>query len=166
MSFSLVGLLCNCILPETLKTSTVPHDPNFQGCDSEKKRLRTAFSCWSSISMPQREVSISSLFLHSHYKGCLPPWELKRSKSRSLKEEWVDLVLICVSVEILTILCLEIWSFWRISPHASPFGNHELIAPQNLCKFFILNVEAEGFTLLHPRFLLAWVCITNNKIFS
>ncbi|KAL9414949.1 hypothetical protein AB3S75_043254 [Citrus x aurantiifolia] len=81
-----IGLLCNCILPETLKTSTVPHDPNFQGCDSEKKRLRTAFSCWSSISMPQKEVSISSLFLHSHYKGCLPPWELKRSKSRSSKE--------------------------------------------------------------------------------
>ncbi|KAI9181112.1 hypothetical protein LWI28_011581 [Acer negundo] len=77
-----IGSLCNCILPDALKTSTVGHDPN----DSEKKRLRTAFTCFSSISMPQKEVSLSSLFLHSHYKGCLPPWELKRSKNRPLKE--------------------------------------------------------------------------------
>lgn len=87
----LVGSLCNCILPEALKTSTVQHDANFQGGDSEKKRLRTAFSCLSSISVPQREVSMSSLFLHSHYKGCLPPWELKRSRKGSLKERWGDL---------------------------------------------------------------------------
>lgn len=82
----LVGSLCNCILPEALKTSTVRHDSNFQEGDCEKKRLRTAFSCFSSISVPQREVSMSSLFLHSHYKGCLPPWELKRSRKGSLKE--------------------------------------------------------------------------------
>ncbi|KAJ0076993.1 hypothetical protein Patl1_36341 [Pistacia atlantica] len=81
-----IGSLCNCILPEGLKSTTVQHDPNFQGCESEKKRLRTAFSCWSSISMPHKEVSISSLFLHSHYKGCLPPWELKRSESGSMKK--------------------------------------------------------------------------------
>lgn len=82
----LVGSLCNCILPEALKASAVSHETNIQG-DSEKKRLRSAFSCLSSISMPQREVSMSSLFLHSHYKGCLPPWELKRSKSTSLKQQ-------------------------------------------------------------------------------
>lgn len=76
-----IGSVCNCVLPEALKVSAVPHDPNLQGCESEKKRLRSAFSCLSSISIPQREVSMSSLFLHSHYKGCLPPWELKRSKS-------------------------------------------------------------------------------------
>ncbi|XP_054778608.1 deSI-like protein At4g17486 [Prosopis cineraria] len=81
-----IGALCNCILPDALKTSTVQHDSNFQGGDSEKKRLRTAFSCLASISVPQREVSMSSLFLHSHYKGCLPPWELKRSRKGSLKE--------------------------------------------------------------------------------
>lgn len=87
----LVGSLCNCILPDALKTSTVQHDdPNFQGCDSEKRRLRTAFSCLSSISMPQKEVSMSSLFMHSHYKGCLPPWELKKSKKGSLKQKLED----------------------------------------------------------------------------
>lgn len=86
--FFLLGSLCNCILPDTLKTTTVPHDPNFQRCESERKRLRSAFTCLSSMSMPQREVSVSSLFLHSHYKGCLPPWEFKRSRNDSLKEGW------------------------------------------------------------------------------
>nr|XP_023874774.1 deSI-like protein At4g17486 [Quercus suber] len=81
-----IGSLCNCILPEALKATTVCHDPDFQGYENEKKKLRSAFSCLSSISLHQREVSMSSLFLHSHYKGCLPPWELKRSKTGSLKE--------------------------------------------------------------------------------
>ncbi|KAG4114006.1 hypothetical protein ERO13_D12G018600v2 [Gossypium hirsutum] len=81
-----IGSLCNCILPEALKASAARHDPNFRP-DSEKKRLRSAFSCLSSISMPQKEVSMSSLFLHSHYKGSLPPWELKRSKSSLLKQQ-------------------------------------------------------------------------------
>ncbi|CAL5329137.1 hypothetical protein CsSME_00009460 [Camellia sinensis var. sinensis] len=83
-----IGSLCNCVLPEVLKTSAVRHDSNFQGYDSEKKRLRSSFTCLSSISMHQREreVSISSLFLHSHYKGCLPPWELKKSRSGSFNE--------------------------------------------------------------------------------
>ncbi|KAI5577215.1 hypothetical protein POPTR_T126004v4 [Populus trichocarpa] len=81
-----IGSLCNCILPEALKATKVQHDPNYQERESEKKRLRSSFSCFSSISMPQKEVSMSSLFLHSHYKGCLPPWELKRSRKGSLKE--------------------------------------------------------------------------------
>ncbi|XP_057966532.1 uncharacterized protein LOC131156684 isoform X2 [Malania oleifera] len=81
-----IGSLCNCILPEALKSSTVGHDPNFSGYDNEKKRLRSAFSCWSSIAMPQKEISLSSLFWHSHCKGCVPPWELKRSKHVSLKK--------------------------------------------------------------------------------
>ncbi|XP_014520628.1 deSI-like protein At4g17486 isoform X2 [Vigna radiata var. radiata] len=85
-----IGSFCNCILPDALKTSTVEHDPNFQGCDSEKRRLRTAFSCLSSISMPHKEVSMSSLFMHSHYKGCLPPWELKKSKKGRLKQKLED----------------------------------------------------------------------------
>ncbi|KAL2347876.1 hypothetical protein Fmac_001876 [Flemingia macrophylla] len=76
--------LCNCILPDALKTSTIQHASNFQGYESEKRRLRTAFGCFSSISMPQKEVSMSSLFMHSHYKGCLPPWELKNSKKESI----------------------------------------------------------------------------------
>jgi hypothetical protein len=86
----IVGSFCNCILPDALKTSAVQHDPNFEGRDSEKKRLRTAFSCLSSISMPQMEVSMSSLYLHSHYKGCLPPWQLKKSKKDSLKQKRED----------------------------------------------------------------------------
>lgn len=85
-----IGSFCNCILPDALKTSNVQHDPNFQGCDSDKRRLRTAFSCLSSISMPQKEVSMSSLFMHSHYKGCLPPWEFKKSKKGSLKQKLED----------------------------------------------------------------------------
>ncbi|KAF3435617.1 hypothetical protein FNV43_RR22708 [Rhamnella rubrinervis] len=77
------GSFCNCILPQTLKATKV-RPPKFQECDIEKKRLRSSFSCLSSLS--QREVSMSSLFLHSHYKGCLPPWEFKRSRNRSLKK--------------------------------------------------------------------------------
>ncbi|XP_059647707.1 deSI-like protein At4g17486 [Cornus florida] len=83
-----IGSSCNCILPGSLKASAVQRDPKFQGYDSEKKRLRSSFSCLSSISMHQqkREVSISSLILHSHYKGCLPPWELKNSRNESLTD--------------------------------------------------------------------------------
>ncbi|KAK8658454.1 hypothetical protein V6N13_036660 [Hibiscus sabdariffa] len=78
--------LCNCVLPEALKASEVRHDPNTRH-GGEKKKLKRALSCLSSISIPQKEVSMSSLFLHSHYKGCLPPWELKRSKRSSLKQQ-------------------------------------------------------------------------------
>lgn len=75
-----VGSHCNCILPDAVNTSAVGHDPDFKEYDIEKKRLTSSFNCFSSISMRERdkEVSISSLFLHSHYKGCLPPWELKK----------------------------------------------------------------------------------------
>ncbi|XP_038977350.1 uncharacterized protein LOC103718949 isoform X5 [Phoenix dactylifera] len=57
-----------------------------QAEDGEKRRLRSAFSCLSSISMRQRQLSASSLFLPSPLKGCLPPWELKRSGAILLKE--------------------------------------------------------------------------------
>ena len=87
LSFSfLVGSLCNCILPQALKVSAIRHKPNFRNYENEKKNLRSGFSCLSSISMHQKEVSLSSLFLHSHYKGCLPPWELKTSRNTRLKE--------------------------------------------------------------------------------
>ncbi|KAH9620594.1 hypothetical protein KSS87_005708 [Heliosperma pusillum] len=75
-----IGSVCNCILPEGLKVATVP-EPHLQvlECDdyeSEKKHLR-AFSCFSSLSMSPKEEEeeepISSHFLHSHYRGCLPP---------------------------------------------------------------------------------------------
>ncbi|KAL8542880.1 hypothetical protein ACS0TY_003678 [Phlomoides rotata] len=84
-----IGSYCNCILPEALKTTSVGRDANCLDSESEKKSLRNSLSCFSSLSMhhKEREVSISSLFLHSHYKGCLPPWELKKSSSKSVKEE-------------------------------------------------------------------------------
>ncbi|KAL2490710.1 PPPDE putative thiol peptidase family protein [Abeliophyllum distichum] len=83
-----IGSFCNCILPEALKSSTVRHGANCQGFGCKKKSRRSSFGSFSSISIlrKEREMSISSLFLHSHYKGCLPPWELKTSASKSLKE--------------------------------------------------------------------------------
>ena len=84
----MAGSLCNCILPEALKISAVQHDPNCQPYDSEKRSLRSTFSCLSSISMRQKQLSTSSLFLQSPLRGCLPPWELKRSSNGSLKERW------------------------------------------------------------------------------
>ncbi|KAL2927489.1 hypothetical protein RDABS01_019820 [Bienertia sinuspersici] len=79
------GSVCNCVLPESLKASTVP-EPHLEICESEKKHLR-AFSCFSSFSINQKEESISSLFLHSHYRGCLPPWESGRTRSADFEEE-------------------------------------------------------------------------------
>ncbi|KAF5747098.1 deSI-like protein [Tripterygium wilfordii] len=80
-----IGSVCNCILPEALKIEAVRHDPNGQLHDSEKRRLRSAFSCLSSISMRQKQLSASSLFLQLPLKGRLP-WELRRSNNGSLKE--------------------------------------------------------------------------------
>ncbi|CAA6657555.1 unnamed protein product [Spirodela intermedia] len=79
--------LCNCLLPEALRVSAVHQEPGFGDFEGEKRRLRSAFSCLSSISMRQRQLSASSLFLHSPLKGCLPPWELRRSSDNlALKE--------------------------------------------------------------------------------
>jgi len=84
------GSICNCILPEALRISGVGHDPNYEAEDSEKRRLRSAFNCLSSISMRQKHLSTSSLFLQSPLRGCLssswPSWELRKSINRSLKE--------------------------------------------------------------------------------
>ncbi|KAG6626761.1 hypothetical protein CIPAW_15G074200 [Carya illinoinensis] len=81
-----IGSICNWVLPEALKISAVRNDPSYQLYDSEKKRLTGAFSCLSSISMRQKQLSTSSLFLQSPLKGCLPPWELRRSHNGSFKE--------------------------------------------------------------------------------
>ncbi|XP_028066032.1 deSI-like protein At4g17486 isoform X1 [Camellia sinensis] len=81
-----LGSIFNCVLPKALKISAVEHDPSYKACDSEKRRLTTAFSCLSSISTRQRQLSTSSLFLQSPLKGCLPPWELRKSNNGSLKE--------------------------------------------------------------------------------
>lgn len=85
-----LGSICNCILPEALRISAVAHDPNYQPHDSEKRRLRSGFNCLSSISMRQKHLSTSSLFLQSPIRGCLssswPSSELRKSINRSLKE--------------------------------------------------------------------------------
>ncbi|GMI96790.1 hypothetical protein like AT1G47740 [Hibiscus trionum] len=70
-----IGSMCNCVLPNALKTSVVRHDPNYQPYDGEKRRLRCAFSCLPSVSMRQK----SSLLLQSPLRGCLPPWDSKKS---------------------------------------------------------------------------------------
>ncbi|GAA0165663.1 cysteine protease [Lithospermum erythrorhizon] len=49
-----LGSTFNCMLPGNLKTSAV-QDANYQeNDDSEKRRLRSSFSCLSSVSMRQR----------------------------------------------------------------------------------------------------------------
>lgn len=82
-----IGSLCNCILPEALRTSSVQNSTILESHDNEKKRLRR-FSCLSSISMHRKEkdVSISSVFLHSHYKESLSPLEPKSTRNGSVKE--------------------------------------------------------------------------------
>ncbi|KAF3585018.1 hypothetical protein F2Q69_00029190 [Brassica cretica] len=85
-----IGSVCSCILPESLKITAVCHDPDEQipEEENEKRSLTSSFSCLSSISMRQKQLSTSSLFLQSPLRGCLPPFQLKRSKSNSssLKE--------------------------------------------------------------------------------
>ncbi|BAT82737.1 hypothetical protein LR48_Vigan01g334100 [Vigna angularis] len=85
-----LGSICNCILPEALRISGVGHDPNYEAEDNEKRRLRSGLNCLSSISMRQKHLSTSSLFLQSPLRGCLssswPSWELRKSINRSLKE--------------------------------------------------------------------------------
>lgn len=80
-----IGSKCNCILPDALRISPVEHDPSGEAVDSEKRKLRSGFTCFSSISMRQKQLSTSSLYITSPLKGCLP-WEM-RSSSVSLKEQ-------------------------------------------------------------------------------
>lgn len=80
-----VGLMFNCCLPQALKINSVQHDP--KTLESEKRRLRSSFSCLSSISSRQKQLSTSSLLIQSPLKGCLPPWELKRSANSSSRKE-------------------------------------------------------------------------------
>ncbi|KAL5987093.1 hypothetical protein ACLOJK_041089 [Asimina triloba] len=62
-----IGSVCSCILPE--RFSAVQRDPaGYESCDSEKKKLRSAFGCMPSISTGQRHLSISSPFLSSPSK--------------------------------------------------------------------------------------------------
>ncbi|KAI8548785.1 hypothetical protein RHMOL_Rhmol07G0300900 [Rhododendron molle] len=65
-----LGSTFSFVLPESLKISAVRHDPSYEAGDGEKRRLRSASSCLSSISTRQRQLSTSSLFLQSPLKGC------------------------------------------------------------------------------------------------
>lgn len=95
-----LGSIFNCVLPEALKITAVQHDHKYQTYDdSEKRRLRSTFSCLSSISSRQKQLSTSSLLLQSPFKGCLPPWELKRSANGSLKERWHNIITLLKCVD-------------------------------------------------------------------
>ncbi|KAH9624662.1 hypothetical protein KSS87_001672 [Heliosperma pusillum] len=83
------GSVCNCILPDSLKVTTIP-EPELEVFESqvyecETKHLRP-FNCFSSLSMSRKEDEISSLFLHTHYSGCLPPWQLTRTRPEILED--------------------------------------------------------------------------------
>ncbi|MQL82767.1 hypothetical protein Taro_015239 [Colocasia esculenta] len=78
--------LCNFLLPDALRASAVPNEPDYQNNDGEKKRLRSAFSCLSSISMRQKQLTETSVYIHSPKKGCFPPWEFRWSCKPALKE--------------------------------------------------------------------------------
>ncbi|XP_051135024.1 deSI-like protein At4g17486 [Andrographis paniculata] len=82
-----IGSFCGCILPKSIKKTTVGPNCGHPGNEKicvVKKSLRV----FSSIFRKEKEGSISSWFLHSHYKGCLmTPWELKKSSSKSSQQE-------------------------------------------------------------------------------
>ncbi|RZR99807.1 hypothetical protein BHM03_00029431 [Ensete ventricosum] len=78
--------LCNCLLPEALKITAVQHDPDSPSENGEKRRLRSAFGCLSSISMRQRQFSTSSLLLTSPFRGSLSHWDFRRSGAIPLKD--------------------------------------------------------------------------------
>ncbi|KAK4794520.1 hypothetical protein SAY86_012514 [Trapa natans] len=83
-----IGSLCLCILPQSVKVTAVGmKDSNFQDARAGNKRPRTtSIGCLASISLCRKKALMSSLFLPSHYKICLPPHEMKRSKS---KRRWL-----------------------------------------------------------------------------
>lgn len=50
--------------------------------------------------MRQRHLSTPSLFIPSPLRGCMPPWELRRSNNSSLKERWRKLLTSIPQFEI------------------------------------------------------------------
>lgn len=78
--FIFIGSIFSCVLPEALRISAVQHDPNFVPYEHEKQKLRS--NSFSFLSSRQRQSSVSSLLLQSPLKGCLRPWELRRSRTR------------------------------------------------------------------------------------
>ncbi|KAJ0754788.1 putative PPPDE peptidase domain-containing protein [Helianthus annuus] len=74
-----IGSIFSCVLPEALRVSAVQHDPSFIPYENEKQKLRS--NSFSFLSSRQRQLSVSSLLLQSPLKGCLRPWELRRSRT-------------------------------------------------------------------------------------
>lgn len=82
-----LGAACNCVLPETLKVTSVQEDSDLENFDADNRNLRNRFGSLSSISMRQRQLSASSMFLQSPLKSVLPSCEWRNSsKTRSLRE--------------------------------------------------------------------------------
>ncbi|KAK9005523.1 hypothetical protein V6N11_042951 [Hibiscus sabdariffa] len=61
-----IGSMCNCILPEGLKTSVVKREPNYESEYSEKKRRRCGSSCLALVS-----GQLKSSLLESSSSSCL-----------------------------------------------------------------------------------------------
>ncbi|XP_071710079.1 deSI-like protein At4g17486 isoform X2 [Rutidosis leptorrhynchoides] len=80
-----LGSIFSCVLPEALRVSAVQHDPQFIPYENEKQKLRSSNS-FGFLSSRQRQLSVSSLLLQSPLKGCLRPWELKRSRTVVLND--------------------------------------------------------------------------------
>lgn len=75
-----LGSVFSCVLPEALRVSAVQSRMPYE---DEKQMLRSG--SFSFLSSRQRQMSVSSLLLQSPFKGCLRPWELRRSRSVVLK---------------------------------------------------------------------------------
>ncbi|KAM0937707.1 putative PPPDE peptidase domain-containing protein [Dioscorea sansibarensis] len=72
-----IGAFCSCLLPSALQVTAVNHETDYPVYEGERRKLRSAFSCLSSLSMRQKQFLTASLFLHSPLKGYLAPWELR-----------------------------------------------------------------------------------------
>lgn len=109
--------------------------------------------------MPQKEVSMSSLFLHSHYKGCLPPWELKRSRKGSLKEGWKK----CQCFRKIVSCGFAIL---RHSGDINIFPLKTISWKVNMCKVVVLSATIDCFTLLIPSRpgCFPWICLLSSMI--
>ncbi|KAF5812353.1 putative PPPDE peptidase domain, PPPDE putative peptidase domain superfamily [Helianthus annuus] len=82
-----IGSCCHCILPNSIKGSSLKNESN--SSNYESKSLKNSFSCFASFSTHNklRKMSISSLYKHSLYKGCLPPWDLRVDSQRLCDDE-------------------------------------------------------------------------------
>uniref|UniRef100_A0A7N0SZ97 PPPDE domain-containing protein n=1 Tax=Kalanchoe fedtschenkoi TaxID=63787 RepID=A0A7N0SZ97_KALFE len=83
-----IGSKCTTVLPKSIKGTKVCHSDDTKDDISETKRLKSSFGCFSSLYMSQnqKEVTLTSLFITSHHKDCIPSWLLRRPKHDSCKK--------------------------------------------------------------------------------